>query len=364
MKISEVTDLLESLAPISSQESYDNSGLIVGDKNTEVTSCLISLDCTEAIIDEAIAKGCNLIISHHPIVFKGLKKLTGNTYVERVIIKAIKHTISIYAIHTNLDNFQFGVNKKIGDKLGIKTPTILAPVKDKLSKVITYIPKNKFEDVRSAVFQAGAGNIGNYTHCSFSSEGLGTFEGNEHSNPVYGEPEILRIQSEVKLEVLVSNHQLSSVVSALIKAHPYEEVAYDIIPLKNANHYEGAGMIGELEKAQTETDFLRFLKETFKCQVIRHTDLSGNPIKRVAWCGGAGSFLLENAKREQADIFITGDFKYHEFFDADNEILIADIGHFESEQFTIELIAEIITKKFPTFALCLTEISTNPVKYY
>lgn len=364
MKIAEITDYLESLAPLSSQESYDNSGLIVGNKQTEISNALISLDCTEEIVEEAIQKGCNLIISHHPIVFKGLKKLNGKNYVERTVIKAIKNDIAIYAIHTNLDNYRFGVNARIAELLGIKNPSILSPGQQKLNKLVVYVPFLQIEAVRNAMFEAGAGKIGNYENCSFSSEGQGTFKGGENTNPFVGSAGQLHTEAERKLEVIVPSHIVKQVVKSMIKAHPYEEVAYDIFPLVNEHKYEGSGMYGELETAMNEVDFLSKIKEVFKCGSIRHTNLLNRPIKRVAWCGGSGSFLLNNAKSCGADIFITGDFKYHEFFDAENQIVIADIGHYESEQFTIPLLVDLIRKKIPTFAPCLTEINTNPVNYF
>ncbi len=364
MKISEITDYLESIAPLSSQESYDNCGFITGNKNWDLKKTLISLDCTEAVVEEAIREGCNLIIAHHPIVFSGLKKITGKNYVERTLIKAIKNDIAIYAIHTNLDNYQNGVNKRIADLLNINNPKVLSPKKNTLQKLITFVPIDKADQVRNALFAAGAGNIGNYSEVSFNAKGTGTYIGNENSNPAYGTKGELNQEPEVKIEVLVSSHTSSSVVKALINAHPYEEVAYDIFKLENKNDSEGSGMFGELSKPMQIEDFLAEIKTTFKCGVIRHTDLVNQQIKRVAWCGGSGSFLLPAAKSVKADIFITGDFKYHEFFDAENEIIIADIGHYESEQFTIELIADLITKKIPTFAPCLSRINTNPVKYF
>jgi dinuclear metal center YbgI/SA1388 family protein len=364
MKISEITNYLETLAPLSSQESYDNSGLLVGSKTTEVTNALISLDCTEAILDEAIKKNCNLIICHHPILFKGIKRLTGNNYVERTIIKAIRHNIAIYAIHTNLDNYRMGVNKKIGELLGVPNPKILLPTENKLVKLAVYVPALQKEQVMNALFLAGAGQIGNYSECSFSVAGKGTFKGSENANPFVGEKGIRHEENEYKLEVLLSGSNLHAVLEALKKNHPYEEVAYDLIPLLNKNEYEGAGMIGELQSEINEVDFLQKLKTTFRCQVIRHTGLLGKPVKRIAWCGGSGSFLLQKAIAHKADIFITGDYKYHDFFDADNQIIIADIGHFESEQFTIELLDELLQEKFPKFAPCLAETNTNPVKYF
>jgi dinuclear metal center YbgI/SA1388 family protein len=363
MQLKEITKYLEQLAPLSSQESYDNSGLIVGDPEMEISAVLVSLDCTEAILDEAISLGANLIIAHHPIVFKGLKRLNGANYVERTVIKAIKNDTAIYAIHTNLDNYRFGVNHEIGRRLGLHDLKVLQPAKDTLSKLVVYVPHDQVEHVRNVMFESGSGNIGDYSDCSFELEGDGSFRPGDNTNPAVGEIGKREIVKETRIEVLVSNHSIGQVVQGMIKAHPYEEVAYDVIPIKNLNQYEGAGMIGELLEPMDESNFLHQLKEKFGCGVIRHTDLLGKPIRKVAFCGGSGSFLLTNAMRQKADIFITGDFKYHEFFDAEEKIVIADIGHYESEQFTIDLIGELLKKKFATFAVHLTAINTNPINY-
>jgi len=364
MIIKELTNYLESLAPLNSQESYDNSGLICGNANTEVTNALISLDCTESIIDEAIAKGCNIVISHHPIVFKGLKTFTGKNYVERTIIKAIKNDIAIYAIHTNLDNYHLGVNKKIGDLIGVENPKILSVSQQSMLKFSVFVPLSEVESIKNVIFNVGGGQLGNYSECSFSTKGTGTFKANENAKPFIGEINQRHAEEEIKIEVLIKPQLINTVIANVIDAHPYEEVAYDVISLKNINNEEGAGMIGKLKKPMPAEKFLAHLKQTFNCGIIKHTELCHSTIKTVAWCGGAGSFLLNSAKEQQADIFITGDFKYHEFFDAENQIIIADIGHFESEQYTIELIGELLSKKFIKFAPCLTEINTNPVKYY
>lgn len=364
MRIKEVISYLESLAPLSSQETYDNCGLIVGDKSTEISQVLISLDCIESTVDEAIEKGCNLIISHHPIVFGGLKKLNGKNYVERTVIKAIKNDVAIYAIHTNLDNYQFGVNREIGERLGLTNIQVLAPKKNVLSKLVCFCPSQKTDTVLNAMFDAGAGSIGNYSNCSFKSSGEGTFMPNAEANPFTGVSGELSKESEDRLEVLVSNHKISDVVQAMIGAHPYEEVAYEVYPISNVNQSEGSGMFGVLNAPMELTKFLNKIKQTFACDVIRHTSSTGKMIRKVAYCGGSGSFLLDNAKRIQADIFITGDFKYHEFFDAEDEIVIADIGHFESEQYTSMLLERILTKKFTKFAVLVTEINTNPINYF
>lgn len=364
MKVKEIIQYLESLAPISSQESYDNSGLIVGDSNTEVKQALICLDSTEEVVNEAISTGCNLIIAHHPIVFKGLKSLTGKNYVERVVLKCIKNDIVLYAIHTNLDNFRFGVNNEIGKRLGLTDLKILEPKKGTLNKITVFVPYENREQVAQAMFNAGAGFIGNYKECSFYGEGIGTFTPVEGANPYVGTLGVAEQASENRLEMLVSSHQLSAVINQMKANHPYEEVAYDVVALQNENQYEGAGMVGKLPQPMEVKQFLAFVKKQFNCGVIRHTKLIKEKVETVAFCGGSGSFLLHHAIRSKADVYITGDFKYHEFFDAEDRIIIADIGHFESEQYTINLLSDVLTKKFPNFALRLTKINTNPINYF
>ena len=363
MQLKDIIQFLEEKAHPSLQESYDNSGLICGHPSMEITGAIICLDSTEEIIDEAIRHGLNLVIAHHPIVFSGLKKLNGKNYIERTIIKAIKNDIAIYAIHTNLDNIIHGVNAKIAEKIGLINCRILSPMKNKLLKLSTYVPHEHAEKVKEALFNAGAGHIGNYSECSFSTQGEGTFKGGDGSNPVYGEKNIRLKAQETKIEVILESHKQHQVFRALQEAHPYEEVAYEIISLVNNFQETGAGMIGELAEEIDVQDFLKSLKTKMKTDCIRHTKLSSQGIKKVALCGGAGSFLLEDAKRAGADIFITGDFKYHQFFDADGSLVIADIGHYESEQFTIELLGDWLSEKFPTFALRLTENNTNPINY-
>lgn len=364
MKLSQLTAYLESLAPLAYQEEYDNSGLIVGKPDQDINQALISLDCTEAVVDEAIATGCQLVISHHPIVFRGLKKFNGKTYVERVVEKAIRHNIALYAIHTNLDNISRGVNVKIAETLGLKNCHILAPKHNLLKKLVTYVPVNHAEEVRNALFEAGAGNIGNYSECSFNAEGTGTFKGNEQTDPYVGEPGKPHLENEMRIETIYPATIESKILMALVLAHPYEEVAYDLYNLTNQNQQVGSGMIGELDEPMDEEAFLFHVKDKMRTHVIRHTAFTGKQVKKVAVCGGAGGFLLKQAVAAGADIFITADYKYHEFFDAEGQLVIADVGHFESEQFTQQLLYEIIKKKFTTFALRLTEVNTNPVKYF
>jgi dinuclear metal center YbgI/SA1388 family protein len=362
--VREIKNYIESLVPLSTQESYDNCGLLVGDLNCEINNVLISLDCTEEIIDEAISKKCQLIVAHHPIIFKGLKQINGGDYVQRVVMKAIQNNIGIYVAHTNLDNYRFGVNYEISNRLGLKNQKILQPKEQSLSKLIVYIPSDYANSVSNALFEAGAGRIGNYSECQFSTKGVGTYKPDENANPYEGSAGNRSEVEEIKAEFLVENCCLSNVISAMIKAHPYEEVAYDILSLNNKNGYEGAGMIGELEMEISEDQFLDLVKKTFSCGVIKHTHKLGKSIKKVAVCGGAGSFLISNAISQNADVFITSDIKYHEFFDANKRILLMDIGHYESEQFTKDLIADILKKKFSTFAIHLTERNTNPINYW
>jgi dinuclear metal center YbgI/SA1388 family protein len=363
MKLKEITTYLESVAPLSYQESYDNAGLICGDENMEITAALICLDSTEAVIDEAIAQGCNLVIAHHPIVFSGIKKLNGKNYIERVLIKAIKNNIAIYASHTNLDNILNGVNAKICEKLGLQDCSILTPQKNLLKRLITFCPAENAEAVRNAVFDAGAGTIGNYNECSFNTSGIGTFKALKGADPHIGEIGKRFSGEEIKMEFIYRSFQESKVITSLLKAHPYEEVAYDLVPLTNADKEMGAGMIGELPAEMAEMDFLQHLKSAMNTGCIRYTSLNGKKVKKIAVCGGSGSFLLNEAIASHADVFVTADFKYHQFFDAENRLIIADIGHYESEQFTMELFYEILKKKFSTFALQLTKINTNPIKY-
>jgi dinuclear metal center YbgI/SA1388 family protein len=364
MKLKEITDYLEHLFPLNLQESYDNSGLLIGDINMELRSVLICLDSTEEIVDEAIRKGANLIVAHHPIIFSGLKSLTEKNYVERVVIRCIQNNIALYAIHTNLDNHQQGVNAEIAERIGLKNCSILRPKVGNLYKLQVFLPLEALKNIDKALFEAGAGEIGKYSECHFHVEGTGTFKANQNTNPVIGKRGVRSSVAEYKVEYLVPLSKLQRVLRALRDSHPYEEIAYDIIPIMNKNQNEGAGLIGELEKEMDEKDFLFFLKTIFKCDSIRHTKFLNKPIKRIALCGGSGSFLLKDAIKEKATVFISGDFKYHDFFDADNQIVIADIGHYESEQFTTNLIADRIKEKFTNFVVHLTEINTNPINYF
>ena len=364
MKIQDITTFLESVAPLSLQESYDNAGLLTGNVDWECTGAITTLDATEEVVQEAIRGKCNLIIAHHPIIFSGLKKINGNNYVERTIITAIKHDIAIYAIHTNLDHIMNGVNGKIADKIGLTGRQILQPRKNMLKKLVTFVPHQQADAVKDALFNAGAGHIGNYSECSFNTEGLGTFKASEKSKPFVGEAGHRHTENETKIEVIFPAWLEKTIFKAMVEAHPYEQVAYDIYNLDNSHQEIGSGMTGELAEALTESKFLAFLKSSFDLQVIRHTRLTGKKVKKIAICGGAGSFLINSALAAGADFFVTGDIKYHEFFDANDRMVIADIGHYESEQYTIDLLFDIIREKFLNFAVQKTRIKTNPVNYF
>jgi dinuclear metal center YbgI/SA1388 family protein len=363
MKIKDVTNYIEELAPLAYAEDFDNVGLLVGNYQTEVKGVLVTLDTLEETVDEAIAKNCNLIISFHPIIFSGLKKLNGNSYVEKAVLKAIKNDIAIYATHTALDNSNKGVSAKICEVLGLQNTKVLIPKKGLVKKLTTYIPKDYLKKIRQALFEAKAGNIGNYDHCSFTNIGEVTFKGNENSNPVLGKKGELQKEEEIQLTITFEQKNEAAILEALFENHPYEEVAYEITTTENVHQNIGMGMIGELEKPLEEKDFLVYLKKTMQTDCVRYSNLLHKKIHRVAVLGGSGSFAISNAIKEKADAYVSADFKYHDFFKAENKILLADIGHYESEQFTKRLLVDYLTKKFSNFAIVLSEKSTNPIYY-
>ena len=364
MIVQDVINHLETLAPLSYAEDFDNVGLLVGNKNTELTGVLVTLDTLETVVEEAIAENCNLIVSFHPIIFKGLKKLNGKTYVERVVMKAIQHNIAIYSMHTALDNAFNGVNAMICNQLELQNKQILIPQNDTIKKLTTYVPKNEAEALRIALFNVGAGSIGNYDNCSFNVDGFGTFKGNEASNPSLGKKGTTHTEAETKITITFPKHIESRVLKTLFDSHSYEEVAYEVVTIENKNQHIGMGMIGDLSTPLSETDFLNKLKTTMKTGCIRHSTFLNKTIKKVAVLGGSGSFAITSAKAAGADAFVTADLKYHDFFAAENSILLADIGHYESEQFTKNLLVEYLTKKITNFAIILSKTNTNPVKYF
>lgn len=362
LKVKDITSLIEAIAPLSLQEDYDNAGLVCGSPESTVTSILLTIDVTEEVIDEAIAGGHNLILSHHPLIFGGLKNLLPDTYVKRCLLKAIRHNLNLYSAHTNLDAVTAGVSGRMADKLELKNRKILQPA-GKLYSLAFYTPAAAVEKVRSAIFDCGAGHIGNYSHCSFNSQGQGTFMAQPGSHPYVGEIEQLHTENEVKTEVTVPDYLLSQSIQALIAAHPYEEPVWNVLPLNNVNPVTGFGIVGELQKPADPLAFLQKIKQIFGTKVIRHTAICIPAIRKVAVCGGAGAFLTRAAITQKADVFITGDFKYHDFFNAENKLVIADIGHYESEQFTKEIFYELVTKKIPNFAIQFSKVDTNPVCY-
>jgi dinuclear metal center YbgI/SA1388 family protein len=364
IQLREIITALEGVAPLSLQESYDNSGLQVGDREMEVSGILVTLDVNEEVLSEAEKLGYNLVVSHHPVIFGGLKSITGKNAAERMVRMAIQKDIAIYSGHTNFDAVTGGVNTYMANRLGLVDQEILKPADRPLRKVVLFVPHKHLEPVRQAMFDAGAGHIGAYDSCSFNLEGTGTFRGSEGSEPFVGEPGKFQQEPETRLEIIVPAPLLDKVVRAMTSAHPYEEVAYDIYPLENSDPGKGMGMIGKLPEPMDEEVFLAKVKEGFRTGVIRHSALRGKIVKKVALCGGSGSFLLKRAVALGADVFLTGDMKYHQFFDAEGEIVIMDIGHFESEQFTRELFYDLLKKKFPKFAIRLSETETNPIKYF
>ncbi len=364
MKIRDIIRIIEKIAPVCYQENYDNSGLQIGSPENEVTSVLICLDINEAVVDEAISAGANFIISHHPLIFSGIKNITGKSYIERIIIKAITNNISIYSSHTSLDNSALGVNKIIADKLGLKDAEILDPKSSLLYKVVVFVPVDHLENVREAMFLAGAGEIGNYDNCSFSTSGDGTFKANEKANPFVGQRELLHSEKESRLEMIVPLSSKENVIKNMLQAHPYEEVAYDIFKLENKYNDVGSGMIGNLENEMPAKDFALYLKEHFDIDTVKCAFPEDKKIKRVALCGGSGSFLINKAISAGADCFITGEIKYHDYLDFYERIALYEIGHYDSEKFTMELLKNLLNDKVPELTTQITNIKTNPIKYF
>ncbi len=363
MKIKQILTILEEMAPLAYAEDFDNVGLLVGNQENVATGILVCHDALETVIEEAIIKKCNLVVCFHPILFSGIKKITGKNYVEKSILKAIKNDIAIYAVHTALDNHKNGVNKIFSDALGLKNTKILVPKQNFIQKLVTYTIPENLEKVRIALFNAGAGKIGNYDDCSFTSKGIGTYVGNENSNPEIGERFEFVKAEEIKIEVVFENHLQTKILKALFTNHVYEEIAYEIYDLQNPHQNIGLGMIGELEKPMLETDFLLFVKDKMQCVSIRHSDFLHKSIQKVAVLGGSGSFAIKNAMQAEADVFLTSDLKYHNFYESENQMLLVDIGHYESERFTKNYIVDYLKEKMTNFAVVLSEENTNPVKY-
>lgn len=363
MKLKDLCSYLDSVVPLSFQESYDNSGLQVGQPDDEIKSALLTLDVTGDVIDEAIREGCDLIISHHPVIFGTIRSITGKSSTEKILLQAIRNNISIYSSHTNLDVVNNGVSKKLAEKAGLKNVSVLSPSARKLLKLVTFIPEKHFAPVSEAIFDAGAGVTGNYDRCGFATSGTGSFRGGESTHPFVGEKGSIHFEKEIRFETILYSHLRNKVVRALLEAHPYEEVAYDLYPIENESTNEGSGCIGELDEPISEEDFLHLLSSRLDARSIRHSKMRWQMVKRVAVCGGAGSFLLDKAIARKADALVTSDIKYHTFFEAESRILLVDCGHYETEKFSTEILYDLILKKFPKFALRFSEINTNPINY-
>ena len=363
MKLKDLCSYFDLAVPLSLQEGYDNSGLQVGLPDNEISSAIITLDVTEEIIDEAVSEKCDIIISHHPLIFNGIKRVSGKTFTERILYKAVKHDIAIYSSHTNLDIFSDGVSRKMAEKLGLINIRVLSPLKNRLLKLVTYIPETHMEKVRKAIFDTGAGVIANYDQCGFTTSGTGSFRGNEKTNPFVGEKGKIHFEKEIRFETILHSHLKEKVIKTLIEVHPYEEVAYDIYALENENSGVGLGCLGEFKNEINEHDFLHLLSLTFGAKGIRYSEPTGKPLKIVALCGGSGASLINTAIDSGAGAFVTADIKYHNFFDADNKILLVDTGHFESEKFSAEILYDLIIKKFPKFAVRFSKTNTNPINY-
>ncbi len=364
MLLHEIHTLFESFFPSALQENYDNTGILIGDPDCEINKILVSIDITEDVIKEAIMQKCNLVISHHPTIFSPISKIIFNTAQGRIIKNAIKNNISIYAAHTNLDNAEFGMNTMLANKFGLKDQQFLKPKKNILRKLVTFCPADYSEKVRKALFDSGVGHIGNYSSCSFITEGTGTFKAGENTNPFVGKKNELHFEKESRIETIFPAFIQNKVISALLKSHPYEEVAYDIYPIENEFTKAGEGIIGNLAKPITPNEFLNQVKKVLNVESIRHTSIKNKKIKKVAVCGGGGSFLINDAIRKQADAFITADVKYHQFLDAEKSILLIDAGHYETEQYAKEIIHDLLIKNFPKFAVRISKISTNPINYF
>jgi dinuclear metal center YbgI/SA1388 family protein len=363
MKLKDLCTYLDTIVPLSFQESYDNSGLQIGLPDSEISSALITLDVSEEVIDEAISERCDVIISHHPLIFNGIKRISGKTFTERILYKAVKNDIAIYSSHTNLDIFINSVSRKMAEKLDLKEVKVLSPLKNRLLKLVTYIPETHLDKVKIALFEAGAGAIGKYDMCGFSISGTGSFRANENANPFIGQMGVIHFENETRFETVFFSHLKDKVIKALLENHPYEEVAYDIYTLENENIEIGLGCIGSFVDQKSEARLLDLLSEIFNSKGVRFSRPLGRPVKKIAVCGGSGAGLISNAIASGAHVFITSDIKYHNFFDADNKILLVDIGHFESEKFSGEILYDLLIKKFPKFAVRFSEKNTNPINY-
>jgi dinuclear metal center YbgI/SA1388 family protein len=364
MKLKDLCSFLDSGVPLSFQEGYDNSGLQVGLPEREISSALVTLDVTEEVMNEAVAGKIDVIISHHPLIFNGIMSLAGKSYTERILYEAVKNDIAVYSAHTNLDAFSNGVSRKMSEKIGLEEIRVLSPSGNKLLKLVTYIPESHIEAVRDKLFESGAGVIGNYDNCGFTTSGTGSFRANEMAKPFTGEKGKIHFEKEIRFETILFSHLKEKVIKALLNAHPYEEVAYDLYALENKNAEIGLGCVGKFHNPVSENEFLKLVCSVFNAKGIRYSKLTGKSVRKVALCGGSGASLINLAISSEADVFLTSDIKYHDFFKAENKILLVDTGHFESEKFSGEILKDLIIKKFPKFAVRFSETNTNPINYF
>ena len=364
MKLKDLCSFLDSGVPLSFQEGYDNSGLQVGLPEREISSALVTLDVTEEVMNEAVAGKIDVVISHHPLIFNGIMSLAGKSYTERILYEAVKNDIAVYSAHTNLDAFSNGVSRKMSEKIGLEEIRVLSPSGNKLLKLVTYIPESHIEAVRDKLFESGAGVIGNYDNCGFTTSGTGSFRANEMAKPFTGEKGKIHFEKEIRFETILFSHLKEKVIKALLNAHPYEEVAYDLYALENKNAEIGLGCVGKFHNPVSENEFLKLVCSVFNAKGIRYSKLTGKSVRKVALCGGSGASLINLAISSEADVFLTSDIKYHDFFKAENKILLVDTGHFESEKFSGEILKDLIIKKFPKFAVRFSETNTNPINYF
>jgi dinuclear metal center YbgI/SA1388 family protein len=364
MLIAELTTYLETLAPPSLQEDYDNSGLQVGELNIELQGALLCMDITKEVLEEAVSRDANLIISHHPLLFRGIKRIGNSDEKGQIIIEAIRKGITLYSIHTNLDNVPVGVNLALAKALGLQKPRIMEGIKGRLTKLVVFCPVSHAADLRQALFDAGCGHIGNYDSCSFNIDGKGTFRALDGADPFVGDQGILHEEPEVRMETILPDYKTAQIIKAMLAAHPYEEVAYDLYPLSNTDPFLGAGMMGVLPSPMPREEFLAFLRLRLNLPVIKHSHSRLENITRVAVCGGSGSFLIQSAMRQGADAFVSSDIKYHQFQEPGNGMLLCDIGHYESERLVLPHLAALLAEKFPNFAILVSERDSNPVKVF
>lgn len=364
MTIGHIISVLEAFAPVALQESYDNCGLILGSALDECRGALLTVDCTEAVVDEAIARDCNLIIAHHPLIFKGIRRLNGRTDQERTVLKAVRNNIAVYACHTCLDSAPGGVSQRMAGMLGLESVAPLEQPQGKLLKLTAYVPEADADSLRLALADAGAGEIGNYDFCSYTVNGIGRFRAKSGANPYVGEIGEIHSENEECVQVVLPAWRRGAVERALLQTHPYEEPAYEFITLDNAPVMTGLGAVGILTEPVTPAQLVAKVKETFGSPVARCSAYpSDSQIRRVAVCGGSGASLIGRAIAAGAQSIVTSDVKYHDFVDYAGDILIIDIGHHESENCAKSIFFDIISEKFPKFALWYAKADVNPINY-